>query len=326
MAATVLVTGVSTYLGACVAADLAARDDVERVVGVDVRPPARALGAAEFLRADVRNPLLRRVIAGVDTVVHFGAVPVTGSRSARVSAKETAVIGTMHLVGVCQAQRDLRHVVLVSTGSVYGASASAPAIVTEDHGVQSAPRAGHVQEAIEVESYVQALGRRRPDVGVSILRLTHVFGGHTRSAMSNYLRAPVVPVPFGFDARMQALGEEDAVGAIVAAAAGEPVGIVNVAGQGVITVRQALRIARRPTVPVFTTTGRAVGTVSRWAGIPGVDADHMDYIMYGRCLDTTRMREVLGFTPRLSTRAAFEAFARQVWGTPAPPSTTGGAQ
>lgn len=321
MATTVLVTGVSHVLGASVARSLADRADIARVIGVDVRAPSHPLGKAEFLRSDVRNPLLGRVLAqaGVDTVVHFGAVPVTGSRSARVSAKEAAVMGTMHLVGVCQAQPGLRHVVLVSTGSVYGASATAPAIVSEDDGVQPHPRAGHVQEAVEVESYVRSLSRRRPDVGISILRLTHVFGAESRSAMSNYLRAPVVPVPFGFDARMQILHEDDAARAIVTAAAGEPVGVVNVAGEGVITVRQALRIARRPSVRVPTTTGRAVGMVSRWAGIAGVDADHIDYVMFGRSLDTTRMREVLGFVPTYTTRQAFEAFAREVWGVPGRP-------
>ncbi|GMA38431.1 NAD-dependent epimerase/dehydratase family protein [Mobilicoccus caccae] len=316
MSTTILVTGVSSYLGAGVARRLAGSPDVDRVIGVDVQSPAFPLGGAEFLRTDVRNPILGRVVrqAEIGTLVHFGAVPTTGSRSARTSQREATVIGTMQLLGLCQAVPALRHVVLASTGSVYGASASSPAIVTEQSPVNVRARAGHVRDAIEVESYVRALAQRRPDVGVSVLRLTHVFGTHTRSAMSNYLRAPVVPVPFGFDARLQALHEDDAVGALVTAAAGEPVGTVNVAGDGILTLRQALRIARRPSVPVLTTTGRALGALTRWAGVSDVDPDHIDYVMYGRCLDVRRMREVLGFTPRLTTRETFEWFAQETWG------------
>ncbi|GAB48541.1 NAD-dependent epimerase/dehydratase family protein [Mobilicoccus pelagius] len=314
---TVLVTGVSTYLGAGVARVLADRPEVAQVIGVDVMAPPFPLGEAEFLRADVRNPLLGRIVqqAGIDTLVHVGAIPrATATSSARTSAREAAVIGTMQLLGVCQAVPQLRHVVLASTGSVYGASPGTPAVVSEESPVDTRARSGHVRDAVEVESYVHAITQRRPDVGVSVLRLAHVFGPSTRSAMTNYLRAPVVPLPFGFDARVQALSEDDAVAALVAAAAGDPVGTVNVAGEGVLTLRQVVRIARRPTVPVFTTTGRALGALTRWAGIAGIEPDHVDYVMYGRCLDLTRMREVLRFTPEHTTREAIERFATDTWG------------
>lgn len=314
---TVLVTGVSAYLGANVARVLADRPDVDRVVGVDVRSPAYSLGRAEFLRTDVRNPLLGRVLreAEVDTVVHFGAAPTSGSRSARTSQREATVIGTMQLLGVCRSLASLRHIVLASTGSVYGASASSPAVVGEHAAVDVRARAGHVRDAIDIESYVRTTTQRRPDIGATVLRLTHVFGTDTRSAMSNYLGVPVVPVPFGFDARLQALHQDDAVAALVAAAVGPPLGTVNVAADGVLTLRQALRIAGRPSVPVFTTTGRALGSLARWAGVSGVDPDHIAYVMYGRCLDTTRMKEVLGFTPALSTRQTFQRYALETWGT-----------
>ena len=38
----------------------------------------------------------------------------------------------------------------------------------------------------------------------------------------------------------------------------------------------------------------------------------MQYLAYGRGLDTTRMREVLGFDPLYTTRAAFLDFAPHV--------------
>lgn len=324
MPTTVLVTGVSTYLGAGVARALAASEGVERVVGVDVMAPEFPLGEAEFLRSDARNPLLGRVVrqAGIDTLVHVPEPSAATGRSARVAAREAMVIGTMQLLGVCQAVPQLRHVVLASTGSVYGSSSSSPAVVTEQTPTTTLARGGHVRDAIEVESYVRAVARRRSDVGISILRLTHLFGRHSHSAMTNYLRAPVVPVPLGFDARIQALHEDDAVDVLVAAASGEPVDTVNVAGDGVVTLRQLLRLAHRPSVPVLTTTGRALGRLARWAGIAGVEPDHIDYVMFGRCLDTSRMRDVLGFVPRMTTRETVQWYARETWGVvPSPPAS-----
>ena len=58
----VLVTGVSRFLGGHLAARFAANPDIERVLGVDTEPPPRDLlrrmGRAEFVRADIRNPLI----------------------------------------------------------------------------------------------------------------------------------------------------------------------------------------------------------------------------------------------------------------------------
>src|SRR5919202_2259411 len=77
----VLVTGVSRFLGGHLAARLAADPSIDRVLGVDTVPPARDLrdrmGRAEFVRADIRNPLIAKVVARaeVHTVVHAALSP-----------------------------------------------------------------------------------------------------------------------------------------------------------------------------------------------------------------------------------------------------------
>ena len=56
MAKTVLVTGVSRYLGGLVARRLAADTSIDAVIGVDVILPPHDLGRTDFVRADIRNP------------------------------------------------------------------------------------------------------------------------------------------------------------------------------------------------------------------------------------------------------------------------------
>ena len=62
MADVVLVTGVSRYLGGRFARMLSATGGVDRVIGVDVVPPPHDIGDAEFVRADIRNPVIAKVI------------------------------------------------------------------------------------------------------------------------------------------------------------------------------------------------------------------------------------------------------------------------
>ncbi|HEY5249341.1 MAG TPA: NAD-dependent epimerase/dehydratase family protein, partial [Dermatophilaceae bacterium] len=73
MADVVLVTGVSRFLGGRFVRLLTAQPGIQRVIGIDVVPPPHDIGDAEFVRADIRNPMIARIIsqAQVDTVVHM---------------------------------------------------------------------------------------------------------------------------------------------------------------------------------------------------------------------------------------------------------------
>lgn len=311
---TVLVTGVSRHLGARFIRELAAGGAVGRVIGLDVVQPHHCLGTAEFVRADIRNPLVGRIIAqtGVETVVHLGvSAEHTRSGGARLSEKERNVIGTMQLLAACQGRSSVRRIVLNSTASVYGSSPRDPAVFTEDSPIGGA-RSGYVRDAVEAEGYVRGVVRRRPDIATCVLRMAHVVGRGVESTMTDYFRSPVLPVPLGFDARLQLLHADDAIAALTAATIGSTTGVVNVAGEGVITLHQAAALLGRPTLPIVTTSGRLLRTVARRTHFTSLSDDEIDYLLWGRCLDLSRLRRDLGVEPAWTTRAAFEDFAAGV--------------
>ena len=165
-----LVTGVSRYLGGRLAGVLVADPSIERVIGVDTVAPrsdqAVALGRTEFVRADIRNPLIAKVIAQaqVDTVVHMNVIATPLGAGGRTAMKEINVIGTMQLLAACQKAPSLRKLVVKSTTAVYGSSPRDPALFTEDIEPRSLPKSGYAKDAVEVEGYVRGFGRRRPDV------------------------------------------------------------------------------------------------------------------------------------------------------------------
>ena len=59
----------------------AADPGVDRVIGVDAVPPRGDIGDVSFVRADIRNPVIAKVIAkeDVDTVVHMSVIATPGS-------------------------------------------------------------------------------------------------------------------------------------------------------------------------------------------------------------------------------------------------------
>src|SRR5947207_962922 len=130
----VLVTGVSRDLGRRFARCLAADPRIARVIGVDAVPPRDDIGDVMFVRADIRNPVIAKVIAkeDVDTVVHMSVIATPGSAGGRGTMKELNVIGTMQLLAACQKSENIEHLVVKSTSTVYGASSRDPAMFTEE--------------------------------------------------------------------------------------------------------------------------------------------------------------------------------------------------
>ena len=325
MGRVVLVTGVSRDLGGRFARRIATDPEVERVVGVDVVPPRASLGDVDFVRADIRNPVIAKVIAGqdVDTVVHLSVRPAgegsrSGGASSSASAKERNVIGTMQLLAACQRAGGLQRLVVGSSSAVYGSTSRDPAMFTEDLGAKRLPRSGFAKDVLEVEGYVRGFARRRPDVTVTMLRSANAVGPTVRSPLTDYFRLPVVPTVLGYDARLQFLHETDLLAVLHQATLAGVHGTFNVAGDGVLMLSQAVRRLGRPTVALPGFAMDAAGTLSRQARLRGIDGELTGLLSFGRGLDTTRMREVLGFWPRYTTASAFADFASSVQAGPLP--------
>ncbi len=312
----VLITGASRFLGGYLVTRLAQNPSIERVIAVDSKSPSkdllRRMGRAEFVRADIRNPLIGKVIrnAAVDTVVHAATINKPPKSGGRATMKDLNVIGAMQLFAVCQKSPTVKKVVLRSSSSVYGCSAKDPVQFTEEMSARRPPSGGFARDTIDIEGYVRGLDRRRPDLAVSILRMAPLIGPRLNGTISRYLTSPLIPSIVGRDARMQLLHEEDALAALERATLSSPAGTFNIGADGTIMLSQAIRRAGRIEVPVpfalFKSVGRAVmGGVMR-----EFTTEQLDYFHFGCGLDTTRMRADLGFEPRWTTVQAFDDFVR----------------
>ncbi len=329
MGRVVMVTGVSRYLGGRFTQLLQADPDISRVIGVDVVPPKTDLGDAEFVRADIRNPVIGKVIsqAEVDTVVHMAVLATPLDAGGRAMMKEINVIGTMQLLAACQKAPSVRKLVVKSSTAVYGSSPQDPALFTEDLEPNAMARTGYAKDSVEVEGYVRGFARRRPDVAVTTLRFANFVGPKVRTPLTSYFSLPVVPTVLGFDPRLQFIHERDGLEVLWRTTLGDHGGTYNIAGDGVMTLSQAIRRAGRPSVPIPQPAAPWIGQALRRLGMADFSSEQVRFLSYGRVVDTSRMKDVLGFTPRYSTRASFDDFVeRQGLRGPLSPDVVGAVE
>ena len=215
----VLVTGATGFIGIEVSRQLAARGMRPRLM---VRRPVRGLMLrkldAEIMQADIRSPeSLRRILTGIDTVIHLGA---RAAFEPYPRLYPSIVQGSINLM---QAAIDARVSNFVYGGSllVYGDTAK-----PIDQETEPLPMSGYGRAKLEAE---RRLDEMAANAGISFvsLRLPHVYGAH--SLLFDQVRHGKVFFPGRGDNSFAHLHVVDAARALIHAAEGAQHGLWVVA-------------------------------------------------------------------------------------------------
>jgi UDP-glucose 4-epimerase len=279
----VLVTGVSRYVGANLAARLASHPRVSGVVGFDTAAPSAELQEllsahnVEIVTSDLRGVVSVVTGGDVDAVAHMGVLSAPG-KGGRPAMKEHNIIGTMQLLAACQAATRLQKLVVRSSTAAYGASFRDPAVFTESTPPTLVPRGGFAKDVIEVEGYVRGFTRRRRDVTTTVLRLAPLVGPDADTTLTRYFALPLVPTVFGRGSPAAVHPRRRRAGAARPSGGGQPCGTYNVAGDGVILLSQAIRRAGRIGLPVVEPGMSAFAAFVKASGIGDFSLDQLDLL------------------------------------------------
>src|SRR4029453_11689996 len=116
-----LITGGSGYIGGRLTDELSGREETEKIIDVDLRPPPRSWPKHEFVKADIRDPKQMRDLLErneIDVLLHFAFVlnPI------RDEAKmyDIDVNGTQAVLQAA-AEAGVKQGMVASSGAAYGA-------------------------------------------------------------------------------------------------------------------------------------------------------------------------------------------------------------
>ena len=199
-------------------------------------------------------------------------------------------------------------VIVISSAEVYVPSPKNPGFITESRQpTATGPRSlsGQWLALEERASRLEAAGK-----GLTILRPTTMLSAAGPGFFNDLFGSRLGLVLAGYDPSVQLLAPDDLAGAVCAVVEQEAVGVYNVAPDGVIPLRTALRWSR--TWPLM--FPRFLQRMARKFGaVLGLThpADQLDYVRYNWTVANDKLKRDLGFVPQRTTPGVLLDFLAQ---------------
>jgi nucleoside-diphosphate-sugar epimerase/pimeloyl-ACP methyl ester carboxylesterase len=192
----VAVTGCTSDFGTVILPRLFEDEDVEQVVGIDLREPRVTDSKLRFEREDVRSPRIAELVEGCDVVVHLAFI--VAEIHDKVATHEINIGGSRNVIEAAHAG-GAKRLVLASSVASYGMHEDNPVPLTEE----AFPRGNHDKyyfyDKAEVEHFVLWWQRQNPDaeMAITLMRPVVICGPHFGNGLLEQGSRSTLVVPRG---------------------------------------------------------------------------------------------------------------------------------
>ena len=319
-----LITGGSGYIGSRLTEILAARDDVEGIVDLDVRPPARPQAKTTFVRGDVRDAGAIRELLDrerPDALVHLAFVLNPIRDEARMY--DIDVNGTAAVLRAA-AEAGTQQVLVTSSATAYGAFPDNPKPIAEDRPVRGQPDFSYARHKAEADRACQLWALENPDRVMTIVRPCIVFGPNVDNYISRtWQNSAFLPILDGVDEEFQLVHEDDLVSAIIDLLNARAGGAFNVAGDGTITWKESAEMIGLKTRVMSMKATRRIYAAAWALHAPRIESPpgNLNFIRYPWVVSNDKLKSAVGCQPTATTREVFveTMYAKGLVATPPMP-------
>jgi UDP-glucose 4-epimerase len=306
-----VITGGSGYIGSRLVEHLALREDTERILVCDIQPPRAFRPKVGFERLDVRDRQAARAILErekPDALVHLAFIlnPVHDEQF----MYDVDVNGTLNVLDAAGAA-GTEHVLVTTSAVAYGAFPDNPEPLTEDDPVRGVASFSYARDKTESDRLCQLWAAKHPDRTMTIVRPCIVFGPN----VDNYLVRIWTKQPFQVDVGnmendIQFVHEDDVVDGVIRLLEGRHAGAFNVAGDGLMTLRETAELSgqpvRRMPLSLYRLLGRVMWRLRQAETPPG----QIEFAIHPWIVSNERLKKATGWAPRYTSREAFEIAMR----------------
>ncbi len=282
---------------------------MDTILATDIGPPTIQYSRkVKFMSWDVTAPcpdLFAR--HRIDAVVHLAYVLNPAHR--KTHARMVNVTGTDNVLDACE-NAGVRHVIYLSSTSVYGAHPDNPPFLTEDDPIRPIKGFQYSEDKAAAEARLSTFAEWNPSAAVTVLRVCPVMGPNADNFIAGAFRKPLLPAIGGADPPMQFLHEDDLISVLTQCLEQRPAGTYNVAADGTIpwshmAATIGSRMFRLP-APAWYSLTSAAWHLRLQNDSP---ACGLDFIRYRWTASSEKLRAALGIEFRHTSRGAWESYA-----------------
>ncbi len=309
----VLITGAAGYLGTLVTQALAAdRRGIHTIVATDIHdhaPRLVGLPGVEYRKLDVRDAAIVDVVEAhaIDIVVHLAAIVNPGPNSSAQLEYDVDVGGTRNVLDACVAH-GVRKLIVTSSGAAYGYHADNAPLLTEDCPLRGNDEFPYARHKRLVEEMLARYRAEHPELGQLVFRPGTVLGASVSNQITAMFEKRFIIGVQGSATPFVFIWDQDVVACVVKGVHGDQTGVYNLAGDGVLTLREiAHRLGKRfipIPVPVMTT---ALRVLSRF-DLTRYGPEQVRFLQYRPVLGNERLKREFGYRPRKTSREVFDLY------------------
>lgn len=310
----VLVTGAAGYVGRlCVVALAQRRNELSALVALDWTAVDRAdqLDGVDYEQGDICDPALKDVFRRhrIDTVVHLASIVRTPKGAPKDLAYRVDVLGTQNVLEACEAV-GAKRLIVTSSGAAYGYHPDNPEWLDEDDPLRGNDEFEYAKNKRLVEGMLARWREERSELRQIIFRPGTIVGEDVHSPVTDLFEKPVVLGIAGSDSPFVFIWDQDLVACLVDAVFSDKVGIYNQAGDGALTPREIAKMLGKPYLPLPASAVKAILWALKGIGLTENGPERVAFLRYRPVLSNRRLKEEYGYTPQLTSREAFELYAR----------------
>lgn len=310
----VLVTGAAGYVGRlCLAALVERLQEISALVAVDwvEVEDAQRLDGVHYHRQDVCDPTLKDLFRehAIDTVVHLASIVRAPKGADEDLAYRVDVLGTRNILLACDAV-GAKRLIVTSSGAAYGYHPDNPEWLDEDDPLRGNEEFEYARNKRLVEGMLAQWRDQHPELRQIVFRPGTIVGEEVDSPVTDLFEKPVVLGVLGSESPFVFIWDQDLVACLVDAVFSDKVGIYNQAGDGALTPREIARMLGKPYLPLPASVLKGVLWAQKRLGLGESGPERVAFLQYRPVLSNRRLKEEYGYVPRLTSREAFELYAR----------------
>jgi len=297
------ITGAASAIGSAVLPVIEAEETITELLAIDLKEPGFQSSKMRFVKMDIRDPGLAKVLEGYDTLLNFAFIV------AELYDKELTRDINYHGVGKvfgAMVKAGMRKLVHFSSIAAYGSYPDNPRGIDEEW-----PLRGHDNDEfyyscqkMETEAMLRVIGRKHPELVITVFRPGVVLGRHVNPDYQALLRHKVFIRFWGRDPLLPGVHEDDVAQAVRLALLEDHPGAFNLVADDCLSLSQAGKLMNQVQVPIPFWLAELMVELGFKLHLPGVPISRqsLKLVKYNLVASNRKLKKEMGWTPTKTTR------------------------